>query len=587
MRVRLYNKITIVVAAICGALLLAVFLYLNGSLQQDMYKRVEAGLRRQLGVVRLYFDEVSQMERVPWQRATERIAAETRLRATIIDAEGHVLADSDLLEASLPAVENHWERPEIQAARVSPMGTSRRFSTTVQQEMLYVAAAFGEPARGFVRLAMPLADIQAAEDELRKFLIIMCCGAFLVSAVAGYGAARWVARPLLEISRAARLIASGDFSSRAFVQTRDEVGELAGTFNDMADHIERYIGEIELNRSRMEAVFAGMTDGVLVVDGQGRVFLLNAALRRMMALSDRAIGQRPLEVILNADVQDIIKECLGGGGGSVTREVVFSDPVERHIFVQGAPVMRGGINDGAVLVFHDETELRKLERIRRDFIANVSHELRTPVTNIKGYADTLMDGALTDPVHAPEFVRTICSEADHLARLIEDILDLSALESGRSRMDMAPCSLAALIEKASAMVTPQAHAAGITVRVEGAAGIAVLGDERSLVRVFINLLDNGIKYNKSKGTVTVSAVRSEPGWVEVRVEDTGIGIPERDQPRIFERFYRVDKAHSRQMGGTGLGLSIVKHIIQAHGGTVSLVSRLDQGSCFILRLPSA
>ncbi|HSV43063.1 MAG TPA: ATP-binding protein, partial [Candidatus Bathyarchaeia archaeon] len=369
------------------------------------------------------------------------------------------------------------------------------------------------------------------------------------------------------------------------VSGRDEIGVLAKTVNEMAEQIKEKIADVELGRSRLEAVFSSMIEGVLVVDGQGKIFLMNDALRSLLGIVENPTGKRPIEVIRNADIQDMIVRSQSQERLTLSREIIFFVPDQKMMRVQSAPIYRDSAVAGAVLVFHDITELRRLENIRKEFVANVSHELRTPVSSIKGYAETLLEGALTDQDNAEDFVRIISNEAERLAKLIEDLLDLSSIESGKMIKDMAQCSLKTVLNQVLENIQIQARAHHVQIRVSGLdESVVVPGDELGLFRMFFNLLENAIKYNKEYGRIDVD-FNMLGTHIEIKIKDTGVGIPEKDIPRIFERFYRVDKAHSRQIGGTGLGLSIVKHIVQAHNGTIAVQSVLGEGSLFTIILP--
>jgi len=290
-------------------------------------------------------------------------------------------------------------------------------------------------------------------------------------------------------------------------------------------------------------------------------------------------------VIRNADIAEMIARTQSGQENGYSQELEFLVPDQRMMQVQSAPIRQDDKVSGVVLVFHDITELRRLENIRKEFVANVSHELRTPVASIKGYAETLIDGALHDQDNAEDFVRIILSDAQRLAKLIEDLLDLSSIESGKLMRELTPCSLRSVLDRVLEGVYMQSSARNIAITVTGLDhDVVVKGDDLGLFRLFLNLIENAVKYNNDGGFVRVEVAPSEM-MVEIKVIDSGIGIPPEDISRIFERFYRVDKAHSRQMGGTGLGLSIVKHIVQSHGGTVFVESVLNQGSVFTVSLP--
>ncbi len=397
----------------------------------------------------------------------------------------------------------------------------------------------------------------------------------------------FILRAFQEVTVWAQSLAAGDFSKRLSISTCEQTGELADSLNLMSQRIQSKMEKFAADTSRLEAVFLSMFDGVMVLDREENIILMNKTLRELLAVETNPIGRRPLEVIRNAGVQELVGNIFHAARGVESREISVLLPEEKNLEVHATPILRGTEVDGAVLVFHDITRLRKLENIRRDFVANVSHELRTPITSIKGYAETLLDGALDDKKHAREFLQIINADADRLRQLVDDLLDLSRIESGKMKLNMIPCDVRALVSSIVATLDKQATQRSIAIENEIPSTLAkVRADESALTQVFLNVLDNGIKYNKEGGCVRISAHEKGP-FVQIDIADTGIGLSKEDLPRIFERFYRVDKARSRQLGGTGLGLSIAKHIIQAHHGEIFVQSELGKGSTFSFTLPKA
>lgn len=353
---------------------------------------------------------------------------------------------------------------------------------------------------------------------------------------------------------------------------------------------EKINERIEISSSeeaKLESVLSSMFEGVLVVDKDGKILIMNPSLRKIFLVNYPPERKSVLEVLRNVTIHDIIERILKGEKSLVSEEISLINPEERVLKVNSAPIVRNGNTEGAILVFHDITELRRLEKLRQDFVANVSHELRTPLTSIKGYAETLLDGALKDERNAKDFIEIIYHDSDRLAKLIDDLLDLSRIESGKLKMVLLPVDILEVIKKAFAVLAPQAKKKSITINLDSSPDLPkVLADESRLSQVVLNLLDNAIKYTPEGGKVFIFAFTKEQ-YVQVDIKDTGIGIPPESLPRIFERFYRVDKARSRQLGGTGLGLSIVKHIVLAHGGQVWVESELEKGSTFSFTIPQA
>jgi PAS domain S-box-containing protein len=330
-----------------------------------------------------------------------------------------------------------------------------------------------------------------------------------------------------------------------------------------------------------------MLEGVLVTDQKGEILLMNPSLRKTFLIDLPPEGKRSLEVIRNAKIQEVVDRTLQNKQKLISEELSLTVPEEKFLKVNAVPIVREGEVNGAILVFHDITELRRLERIRQDFVANVSHELRTPISSIKGYAETLLDGAMNDQQNSRDFIEIINRDSDRLAKLIDDLLDLSRIESGKLKMVFVPTDILGVIKRTMFIIENLAKMKSISIEIQAAENLSnVLADETRLSQVILNLLDNAIKYTSEGGEIKIS-VRSNDQFVEVDIADTGIGIPEKDLSRVFERFYRVDKARSRDMGGTGLGLSIVKHIVQAHGGEVWVRSKLEHGSTFCFVIPRA
>lgn len=396
-----------------------------------------------------------------------------------------------------------------------------------------------------------------------------------------------ITQPIERISKIAQAIARGDFSKKAFLAQGGEIDDLAKAVDFMSQEISARMKQASAGKSRLEAVFLSMIEGVMVVNRDGKILLINETLKKILHVEREVQGRKPLEVIRNIEVQEIVDRVLVLSKGVQDLEMSFFLPEEKILRIHAAPVLIDGQIDGVVLVFHDITDFRRLEMIRKDFVTNVSHEFRTPVANIKGYAETLLEGALDDKEHAVDFLKIIHSESGRLAQLVDDLLELARHESGRPRLNFQPCSIIKIFEGVFVGLDIQMKQYDVSVISKIPQDIALVKvDEFAVAQLLFNLVENAIKYNQKGGHVIISAINQD-GYVEVVVSDNGLGIPADDLPRIFERFYRVDKAHSREIGGTGLGLSIVKHIIQSHGGKIVVESQLGQGSTFRFTLPRA
>lgn len=422
-------------------------------------------------------------------------------------------------------------------------------------------------------------------NRLKDILIAVFIFTILAAIVMSFIVSLFILGPIKEMTNVTRLIAKGDLTKRIASSRNDEIGDLARSFNNMSEQIRLRIAEALTNNSKMEAVFQSMFEGVIVIDEHRKILLMNKAIKDLLGIKEDVLGKTPLEVIRNNNIQEIVEKVLAIKKPLDAKEVGLFSPLDKVLLVNAVPVGYEGKPAGAVLVFHDITKLRQLENIRREFIANISHELRTPAANIKGYAETLLDGALNDKENAVEFLKIIYSESGRLEKLITDILGLSKIESEKFKMSLKKHSIKNIAETVSAEFGPRIKEKDLQMKINIADNLPeVFVDDYYIRQVFSNLIDNAIKYTDPKGSINITA-HDKGKLVQVDVLDTGIGIPEQDIPRIFERFYRVDKARSRELGGTGLGLAIVKHIVQAHNGEVWVTSTAGKGSTFSFTIP--
>lgn len=589
MKIDLHWKLTFIfcLSAVLG--LLIGYAYLSGQLNAHLEKDLESNLKKEILLAKDFLE--SQKHDLDLPRAdqiADKIGHDLGARATIIDAQGKVLGDSELTLMQVQNVENHFGRPEVQQAAAQGLGLSKRYSYTIKKYLLYMAIPFNrEEAQGFLRLAIPIAEINLLEGRIDKIiggalLLVFALSLAFVSLTAWF-----VSRPLREIATVARSMAQGDFSRKPSVRSQDEIGELARALMYMSDEIEKKIEKIQQESVKLDAVLSSMVEGIMVVNEKGRIVLLNPSLKKIFLVDTEPDGKMPLEVIANAKVQSIVDQALHSHARWVSEEVVVSHPMEKILQANAVPIVRSGHMEGAVIVFHDITELRRLEKIRQDFVANVSHELRTPISSIKGYAETLLDGAIHEQEHARDFLNIIYQDSNRLASLISDLLDLSKIESGKMKMDLSPTDLKPIFERCLGVLKKTIEIKSLSISLDAPDQLPkVLGDDRRLAQVVLNLLDNAIKYTPESGSVKIK-IYSSGSHVQADITDNGIGIPEQDIPRIFERFYRVDKSHSRELGGTGLGLSIAKHIVLAHQGQIWVRSDFGQGSTFSFTVPQA
>lgn len=491
-------------------------------------------------------------------------------RATIIDPTGKVLADS---EAQASTMENHAQRKEFVAALHGKVGSDERRSRTLGVPFLYVAAPI---SGGAVRFAYPLSELEATTQLVRHTLWFSSGLAFIVALVIAAITAQYSARRLRRIVGFAERIASGDLSARIAEGSSDEIGQVAAALDKTARKLEESFSALQTSQRQLETLLNSMQDAVIAVDADGRVQWANRGMDRL-ALQRTRLHAPIVETVRDPD----FLTALSGATDTqrVTARRAASIIPGRTFDVTAAP-MPGG---GAVAVLRDLTETERVEKTRRDFIANVSHELRTPLTSIQGYTETLLDSS-PDSNHAREFLEIIRKNAARMSRLTEDLLTLARVESGEQPFDIQPVAPGELLEEAAQSFRDIARNQRVEIVVENSAPNPVKADREAIHQVFSNLIDNALKYGG--GEIVLGSLPGKHN-VEFYVRDSGPGIGSEHLQRLFERFYRVDKARSRESGGTGLGLAIAKHIVLAHGGTIRAESELNHGSTFLFTLPVA
>lgn len=509
-------------------------------------------------------------------------AASLNKRVTIIAADGRVLGESHEDRAQM---ENHAGRPEIVQAQLTGQGSATRYSQTVDYDMLYVATTVRSRGAlvGFVRLAVPLSQVQANLNHLQRAWGLATLAAAALAALLAVWIAASATRPLRDLNEAAAHMGQGQWDSRLIPRTQDEIGQLTRTFNAMADQLHIHLQALEVERSRMAAVLGGMTDGAVIVDQAGLIQLVNPAAEGLFDLEpDAAIGQSLMQALRAYQINDLWQQSLQSNEAQTS-------PLEiapRQMVLQCSAIPLGRALPGStLLLFQNLTRLRRLETVRRDFISNLSHELRTPLASLKALTETLQDGALDDPPAAQRFLDRMLIEVDALSQMVEELLELSRIESGRVPLRLAPVDPADLLAAAVERLGVQAERAGLTIGIDCPSDLPpVLADAARLQQVLVNLLHNAIKFTPSGGQIRLSAA-ARPGQVVFSVQDTGVGIPVEDRPRIFERFFKADRA--RAGGGTGLGLAIARHLVEAHGGRIWVESVEGRGSVFSFEIPAA
>jgi two-component system phosphate regulon sensor histidine kinase PhoR len=562
---KLFLAFALVIAITTAVLDLSFRHSLEGPLREEIQRNLTQKTR--LFALRVENDRVHSSQEI-----VNEVAQAAGARATIVDATGKVLADS---EADPATMENHATRKEFAAALAGAVGSDERRSHTLGIPFLYVAAPI---SGGAVRLAYPLAELQASMATVRRQLIYSSVLALAVSLVIAFLAAFYSARRLRRIVSFADRIADGDLTARISESAPDEIGQVADALNRTALKLQEGFAALQTSQHRLETLLNSMQDAVIAVSDDGRVLWANQGMDRLVPQKTR-LSAPIVESVRDPDFLAAVQEA------AETRKVTTARAasiVPGHTFdVTAAPMPEGG----AVAVLRDLTERERVEKTRRDFIANVSHELRTPLTSIQGYTETLLDSAPQND-HAREFLEIIRKNAARMSRLTEDLLTLARVESGEHRFDLQFVTPDELLQDAVESFRELARAQGIELSVAECAPDAVFADREAMHQVFSNLIENALKY-ASSGKRIVLAARTTPAGVEFSVRDYGPGISSEHVPRLFERFYRVDKARSRESGGTGLGLAIAKHIVLAHHGTIRAESELNHGSAFLFTLPLA
>lgn len=579
-------KLTLTILGLISLVLLLLGTYFAKVLENSYLQTLNDLLTRESKLVAqaVRFPDVFSNQATLAERVMQ-VAPSEEMRLTVINLEGDVLFDN-LTYAS--RMENHHDRPEFLAALNGQTGISRRYSETLGHDMMYVAVPVmqGNEIVGAVRSAMSMKDITNTIHNmwfslLTGLLVTLVIGSIVVSRISFS-----IIRPIEEITRVARNITQRQYESRVRIKENDEIGQLAGAINFMASSLEQQMYEISENQQRLSGVLTNMTSGVIFISEQRRIMLVNPAVERLLGTpGHELVGKLHIEAGKSFGLSQYIDRCLDKGE-KFREEVHIYYPQERILDVNFAPYINfKGEAKGVVVVLHDITEIRRLEKMRSDFVANVSHELRTPITSIKGFTETLLDGAMQDEETCRNFLQIIYDESERLYRMIRDILDLSKIEQRRIPLHMEQVHVQELVANAVAVMNDQAQRKHLTISLpRPTPEIWLLTDKDCLQQIMINLLANAVAYTPEEGAITIRTDVCEQQLI-LQVSDTGIGIPEKDIPRIFERFYRVDKARSRDSGGTGLGLAIVKHLVEILQGTIQVESVEGKGTTFTVKLP--
>ncbi len=579
MKSRLFIK-HFLILLIIGLLAIAVsWVLIENRIKTELGKWIENELTVQARIIAV-IGEKEMKGRVPV------LSKETNARITIVDVRGNVMFDT----GSREQMESHLNRPEIQEARLKGKGSAIRYSQTMKTNMLYVAVPIyeGKLISGYVRLSRSLSEVDATIDQFRYtvthilLLIIMC------TMIAALFFSMKVISPIRDMAEFTEKIRRGDMSGMLMIDSRDEIGQLAANINAMVEALQERIKAATEEKEKLSAAFAGMEEGVIVIDGGNRIEALNRGMKQIMGtMHGDIVGRTVIEAFRSIELHDAL-ERFRQTKQPILQEIALGDNNEVVLDVNISAVKAlPGKSPKTMMVFHNVTRLKKLERIRADFVANVTHEIRTPLTAIIGFVETLQQGAIEDKATGKRFLRVIHENAQRLNRLVDDLLVLSGIELGETKLQIVSLDINDVLENALAVIQPRALEKRVDILRDIPTDIPPLkADKDKVSQIFLNVLDNAVKFTPEGGRVAISASPDTADLVRISISDTGIGIPQNDIPRLGERFYRVDKSRSREVGGTGLGLSIVKHLMISHGGRMEIESRQGAGTTVNLYFPT-
>ena len=573
--------------------LFAIYFLLGDALETLLTDRITNELQVQATLTREFLiEELPQKGSFNHENIdplVDRLGKAGEVRLTFIDENGVVWGDTERDGQSLREMDNHLNRPEIRKAIETGSGIIKRKSDTTQTEYRYCALPIDRNGItiGFCRVAIPMETVNTALGNLRRMLLYATIAGSILAILFGIFSTGAVVRPIKKLTEITQSIAAGEVTSRVEVDSDNEMGQLSRNFNIMTDRVQQQIDMISVENKRLETILNNMSEGVLLVNGATEITYANPAAIVMLDLPSMYTGKALIEINRIPELQALLREAEQADSVAFA-EIRLVNLRESEAEVTVVPVTA---EDEYVIVIHDVSHVRQLERIRADFVANVSHELRTPLTTIQGYAETLLNTKTSKSKKRKEFIVKILKHSTRLTRLVSDLLELARLESGDIELKRSLCHLNSFHEQILDVFEPVLEDSKLTLQWDIPEDLPQVSvDSQLFMQVFVNLIDNAVKYTPDGGLIEVSAdftetATDEPNEVVIHIKDTGIGIPLESQPRVFERFYRVDKGRAREMGGTGLGLAITKHILLCHGGRIWLDSELGQGTVFHFALP--
>lgn len=533
-------------------------------------------LRKNLAVQITLISKGLSFKQSNFDSLCRQLKKDTGARVTIIAGDGKVLGDSD---TDSELMDNHLHRTEVEQSRLYETGMAIRRSDTLKHDFLYVVKRIsqGEKQERFVRLAVPLNEVDKAVNLLRIKIVLVVVIALLVTSMFSLWQAAYLRRLLRQITEFSRALSRGEIDKRLFLKNAGEFNEIADNLTSMSVRLQATMAQHEEEKSRLNVILRSVPDALLIIDAKGVITLASSSAAHFFGTVPMP-GRRFVEVIRNHEFSDLVEEVCKTSSSGAT-EFRIESPREKYLSAMVSPLAyREHELSGFVAVFHDITEARKLEQVRKDFVANVSHELKTPITAIKGFADTLLDGALDNRADATRFVQTIKSNSERINALVDDLMTISKIELGVIRVEKSPVDIEGILENVMEIFRPQAATKGLSIGIQmHPEFVQIEADRDRLIQILTNLVDNAVKFTDTGG-VTIGTYREDDGRVFLFVEDTGIGVPSRYLPRLGERFFRVDPSRSRTMGGTGLGLAIVKHLVRAHGWSMQVESAPGKGT---------
>jgi len=588
-------RLTVIMIVLIGLSMAASGFYMVQMFKKSHIEALEDNMTREIKIVdaTYHWNQIQAMDPEAMKQLTEAahlLSKSAGARVTFIREDGKVLGDSDHDPASM---DNHLDRIEVMNAKAKGFGSEIRYSNTLGENMLYVALPVKNKPyfEGYIRLAMSIKDVEASIRALWIYLTVGLAIMFVLAGIISYRIAHNLTRPIEKITRVAHQISHMNYRTRVDVKNVDEIEQLGSAINAMADSLQVQMNLIRENENRLKNVLEHMINGIVMVDPTGKIVLVNQMAENILGKeTGYLLGHRYTEVKQQYELTKMIAEGLEKRE-MMRDEVTIYFPEERLLEIDVVPMIWEEDFGGILVLMQDLSAIRRLERMRSEFVANVSHELKTPIAAVKGFAETLLSGAVNDPATANSFLQIIYDESERLNRLIGDILELSKIESKRVPLQFSPVELQSFVESTVDVLRTEASKKHIDLYVQVPEHLYAEADEDRLRQIILNLVSNGISYTPEGGQVKVILepvdLNAAGDYERIRftISDTGIGIPKSDLPRIFERFYRVDKARSRSSGGTGLGLSIVKHLVDSHDGTITVDSEIGVGTRFVIEIP--